>query len=109
MSQNSEPLVLVRQQLMEPKIGADGEEPFKLEEEWVLEGTKSWDDFSSFVFDETGIVVLFDPYHVAAYAFGPQSSKIEYSKIAPLMQPVYASALGVDHIAWKARSEQSQF
>ena len=89
-------------------IGADGDEPVNLEAESVLDGTKVWEDFSSFVFDETGIVVLFHPNKVAAYVFGPQSTNIEYSTIILFMQPVYVSALGIEHIAWKSKDVQSR-
>jgi TIR domain/Protein of unknown function (DUF3298) len=99
----SEIQTLVRQQLLEHEIGA-----YDDESEWMLNGTKNWEDFSSFVFDETGIVVLFYPYKVAAYGFGPQSVKIGYSKIVHLMQPVYISALGIEHVAWESKEEQSR-
>ena len=98
----SEIQTIVRQQLLEHEIGADDDES-----EWMFNGTKSWEDFSSFVFDDAGIVVLFYPYKVAAYAFGPQSVKIEYSKIVHLMHPVYVSALSIENIAWKSKDEQS--
>lgn len=71
----SEIQTLVRRQLLEHKIGDE-----LVEAEWVLNGTTSWKDFSSFVFDETGIVVLFHPYQVAAHAAGSLSAKLEYFK-----------------------------
>jgi TIR domain/Protein of unknown function (DUF3298) len=89
----SEIQISVRKQLLEPKIGSDGDE------EWVQRGTESWEDFSSFIFDETGIVILFAPYLVDCYAAGPKLTKLEYSKIVLLMQPVYVNALSIEHIA----------
>jgi hypothetical protein len=73
---------LVRKQLLDPKTDA-ADERFSLE--WVQRGTESWKDFSSFVFDETGIVILFAPYRVDCYAAGPKSTNVEYSRIVPLI------------------------
>jgi hypothetical protein len=92
---------LVRKQLLEPKTGTGGDEKFDLE--WVHKGTERWEDFSSFVFDETGVVVLFGPYQVACYAAGPSSIKVEYSRIAPFMKPVYINALRIEHIMGQLR------
>ena len=69
-----------------------------LDQEYVEGGTKSWEDFGNFAFNQDGIDILFDNYSVAPYAFGPQFVQIPYSKIAPLMRKEIACMLGIEHL-----------
>lgn len=75
----------------------EGGEP-ELQKEWVNNGTASWDDFSNFVLSADGVDLLFSPYQVAAYVFGPQFAKVEYTKLAKLMHRHHAFALGVEYM-----------
>lgn len=70
----------------------------ELDEEWVNSGTASWDDLANFVFGPDGIELLFSPYQVAAYVYGPQFAKVEYKKLAKLMHRDHAFALGVEYM-----------
>jgi hypothetical protein len=74
------------------------DEPLSLPEEWVRSGTQAWDDLASFAFGEEGIELLFAPYQVAAYAFGPQFVTIPYTQVVKLMKKEFAHALGVEHL-----------
>lgn len=76
--------------------GSEGD-PIALDEDWVISGTKSWDDFEAFLFVEDGIEILFAPYHVAAYAYGSQTALVPYKLINQLMPPHYASALDIEY------------
>ncbi|MCC2601574.1 TIR domain-containing protein [Sphingopyxis yananensis] len=69
-----------------------------LDEDWVVSGTSSWSDFCNFIFAESGVEILFPPYQVAAYAFGPQMVKVDYDKLAKFMHKNYAYALGVEYL-----------
>jgi hypothetical protein len=75
----------------------EGGEP-ELQEEWVNNGTSSWDDLSNFVLSADGVDLLFSPYQVAAYAFGPQFAKVDYTKLAKFMHRHHAFALGVEYM-----------
>ncbi|MGJ0534439.1 MAG: TIR domain-containing protein [Methylocystis sp.] len=93
-----------RKQLLEKRFGDDGEERCGLEAECVNEGTKDWDDFRNFVFLDDGIRLLFAPYAVAAYAFGPQAVKIDYRDIVLDLAPLYVSALGIERFRWESEN-----
>jgi hypothetical protein len=86
---------VVRKQLLE-KIIINGDHMVQLPKEEVIEGTKGWADFKCFAFDGEGIRLLFPPYQVAAYCFGPQVEKIDYKEIIREVRPVYVSALGIE-------------
>ena len=73
------------------------DQPYTLDKNYVEEGTKDWSDFDNFVFGESGIDILFSPYQVAAYVFGPQVVTIDYKKLTPLMHKTHACVLGVEH------------
>ena len=92
---------LVRQQLYEVAFdGEDGDEPWKLDKEWIDRGTEEWKDFSSFVFKEESVEFLFAPYHVAAYACGPQVAEIPYTEFWILIEDIYLSALDLEPLKW---------
>jgi hypothetical protein len=86
---------LIRKQLLEPKKSTD-DETFSVE--WVHRGTECWEDFSSFVFDETGIIVLFAPYKVDCYGAGPKSTKVEYSTIVRLKRAGHRADSGATEV-----------
>lgn len=88
----------IRAGLLAQKFGEDGDESFQLEQDDVERGTEAWDDFANFVFGEDGIEFLFGSYHVAPYAYGPQTSAVPYQAIAKLMEKHVACALGVEHL-----------
>jgi hypothetical protein len=79
-----------REQLLLPS--PDGEERLSLE--WVLEGTKDWDSFRSFGFEQDGIEFYFAPYQVAAYAAGAQFVKVPFDKVKTLLLPWLRNSLG---------------
>jgi hypothetical protein len=74
----------------------EGDDTAMSDIEWINRGTEGWDDFRNFVFNPTGIVLMFAPYHVAAYAFGTQTAEVSYASIADLIRPEYRSALHID-------------
>lgn len=77
----------------------DGE-PLKLLEDQVHSGTETWDDFQTFIFGDEGIEFQFGAYHVAPYAFGPQSASVAYDAVVKLMRPHFACALGIEHLQY---------
>lgn len=77
-------------------LAEPGEE--NVDQEWVERGTESWDDFGAFAFEDKGIELHFAPYHVAAYAAGPQSVLVSYEKIAQFVSPVFKSALDIEYV-----------
>jgi len=80
-----------RRQLLE--VSGNEDPDYKLDEEWVNKGTENWEDFQSFGFTETGLEITFDPYHVAAYAFGPQYIQVKYDLIGKYLKKEFRSAL----------------
>lgn len=82
---------IVRKKLLAAKDADD--DSYELDTEWVSEGTKDWDCYHAFVFDEDGIEFAFAPYQVAAYAFGPHFVKVNYSDISDLMGDHWKYAL----------------
>lgn len=83
----------VRRQLLGIQFG-EGEEQVGFDPSWVENGTAGWADFSAFLFTANGLELLFAPYQVAAYAFGPQRAVIPYKTLRALMLPHYLSVLG---------------
>ncbi len=75
------------------EVHAPDDETHRLDREWIDRGTSTWDDFRAFTFTKEGIDILFAPYHVAAYAWGPQFATIPFSIVAPLMRPECVSAM----------------
>jgi hypothetical protein len=88
----------VRGQLLSER--AEDGQPLLFDDQ-VLDGTKAWTDFRSFAFDDKGVEFLFAPYQVGAYAAGPQTARIEFEVIAPLLKPAFRSALGVEHFLYR--------
>ncbi|MGH9960474.1 MAG: RsiV family protein [Pyrinomonadaceae bacterium] len=68
----------------------------KLDRAWIDRGTSAWDDFGAFTFTKQGVEILFAPYHVAAYACGPQFAGLPFPILAPLMRAEYVSAMGLE-------------
>lgn len=94
----------VRQTLKATKIG-DGD-GFALDPQWIDKGTQDWRDFACFVPKEKGIEFLFAPYHVSAYACGPQSALMPYTELVSFMREEYLSAFGIEHVAYRKRNLQ---
>lgn len=90
----------IRQQLLHENRTFDGtyQEGIELDEEWVIAGTKTWEDLDAFLFTENGIEFLFSPYQVSAYAYGSHFAKVKYETIAKFVSKQYAYALGIDHL-----------
>lgn len=80
-----------RRQLLHPHKDEDVE--FTLDEEWVRAGTEGWEDFQTFGFSDEGLELTFDPYRVAAYAYGRISVRIDYQLIDGLFRREIGSAL----------------
>ncbi len=93
----------VRSQLLEVSLSEPGEDPIKLEEDWIHRGTESWADFRAFVFGGEGIEILFAPYHVAPYASGPQFARVDYRDVYDLVKPTFSTALEIEYLAHNAR------
>lgn len=69
-----------------------------LDREWVDKGTSTWKDFRAFTFTKEGVDILFAPYQVAAYAWGPQFATIPFPVLAPLMRREYVSAMNLERL-----------
>jgi len=63
--------------------------------EWLESGTADWNSFQDFIFEEDALVILFPPYSIAAYAYGPQVAKVPYVLISLEMKATYRSFLGI--------------
>jgi hypothetical protein len=89
------PLVqkLFRDQLLAVNLAEPDSEPVKLDPDSVHRGTEDWDDLNSFVFQDSGIEILFAPYQVAAYACGPQFVHLPYESVMKYLIQAFASAL----------------
>lgn len=92
----------VREELYKVRLGGDErEEPWELDRHMIDSGTESWKDFASFNFKPDAIGVLFAPYHVAAYACGPQFVDVPYVDIFSFMKDGYLSALDIERLKWQ--------
>lgn len=67
----------------------------------IEDGTLNWENFRSFIFKENGIVFLFAPYHVAAYACGPQLAEVPYEILLDYIKPEYQSALSIEYLKFR--------
>lgn len=91
----------VREQLYKVTLEEDDDgEPWKLDADGINGGTEEWKDFSSFIFKPDSFEILFAPYHVAAYACGPQFAEVPYAEIWPLMKEEYIYALNIERLKW---------
>lgn len=95
----------VRQSLKSERLGENDE--YSLDPEWIDRGTESWSDLSTFLPKEAGIDFLFAPYHVAAYACGPQFALVPYREFIDYMRPEYICAFGIEHIAYQKEREKN--
>lgn len=95
----------VRDSLKNERLGENNE--YSLDPEWVDSGTDSWSDFSNFIPKEEGIEFLFAPYHVAAFACGPQFALVPYRELVEYMRPEYICAFGIEHIAYQSEKEKN--
>jgi hypothetical protein len=90
---------IVREQLRNVLLtDVPDDETAKLISEWIDDGTKEWDNFAAFIFRTDGIEIIFAPYKVAAYAYGPQSALIPYERIAKLLRNEFVGALEIQHL-----------
>jgi Protein of unknown function (DUF3298) len=64
--------------------------------EQVEVGTSTWEHFRAARFTERGLELLFEPYQVAAYVYGPQTAQVPYSTLVPLMRPQYVSLMQLE-------------
>ncbi|KTC68259.1 endo-1,4-beta-xylanase-like protein [Legionella birminghamensis] len=63
------------------------------DENWISEGTKATaENYRSWYFTKSGLMVVFDTYQVAAYVYGPQKVLLPYSMIKPWVKPEIAKA-----------------
>lgn len=67
----------------------------------IEDGTLNWENFRSFIFKENGIEFLFAPYHVAAYACGPQLAEVPYEILLDYIKPEYQSALSIEYLKFR--------
>ena len=86
----------IREQLYNFRVGDNSQDEFaNLDPDQIDKGTMDYDDFSAFVFRPNGVEILFAPYQVAAYVYGPQSVEIPYEEIASLIKNEYLNALEI--------------
>lgn len=91
---------IIRLKLKNIKLaGSEIENDFALDAETIDSGTSNWTDFNSFLFKESGIEFLFEPYHVAAYVFGSQFVEITYLELIKFIRPEYRSALDIEYLS----------
>lgn len=95
---------LAREQLINDLSAADGLPP-EDHREWVNGGTEKWSDFEAFALAEGGIEIIFPPYQVAAYAYGPQTVILDKNEIHDLLRPEFLSALGWENLRWQAEHQ----
>lgn len=86
----------IRRELLKIELNDDGMELVRLSEGSVIDGTSNFQDFSEFVFTDDGLMVLFAPYQVAAFAFGPQRATVKWRVLRPLVKQHILCALGRD-------------
>jgi hypothetical protein len=92
----------VRNELKNTKLGGPEEDHmFYLDAAQVDSGTRDWNAFDSFIFNEDCIEFLFAPYQVAAYVCGPQFAEVPYAELIEFIRPEYQSALEIEHIAYQ--------
>ncbi len=66
------------------QLGSDGDSSM------ISDGTKpSLENFQNFVIDGNDFVIIFPPYQVAAYAFGPQTVRIPLTDLKSILTPEY--------------------
>lgn len=71
--------------------------PFTADDEWILTGTApSSTNYANIALTKEGLRAQFDPYQVAAYAFGAPDVTIPYSEIADRLQPGLLEHLGLN-------------
>jgi hypothetical protein len=56
------------------------DDPSRADISWIREGTKGWDSFQNFSFEESGIAFQFSSYQVACYAAGMPTVIIPYQR-----------------------------
>ncbi|EPB4308257.1 TIR domain-containing protein [Yersinia enterocolitica] len=66
--------------------------------EWIDNGTASWDDFSTFYFTKEYLQIDFSPYHVAAFAYGVRTVSINNELLRDYLKPIYEDMLIVGWI-----------
>ncbi|RAP36911.1 hypothetical protein B1207_05625 [Legionella quinlivanii] len=65
----------------------------KADENWINEGTKpTAENYKSWYFTRSGVMIVFDTYQVAAYVYGPQKVLIPYSMLKSWIKPEIAKA-----------------
>lgn len=63
--------------------------------EWLATGTAPTpENYANFALTADGLLILFPPYQVAAYAAGPQQITLPYSDLAGILKPDYLGARG---------------
>lgn len=63
--------------------------------DWINNGIRDWEMFRNFTFNNDGITILFSPYSVAAYVYGPQIIQIPYSILYDDIKDLYISFLEI--------------
>ncbi len=67
-------------------------------DDWIINGTKNWSDFSNFYFTDEDIQFDFPPYQVASFADGVQTIMIKRELLLDYFKPIYAEMLKVGWI-----------
>jgi hypothetical protein len=94
----------VRESLVTSALDGSEKNTIPRDTGWVDLGTRDWDSFSSFIFKEKGIEVLFPPYQVDCYAAGPQFGFIRYEDLVKHLRPEFAAALGIEYLVFREGS-----
>jgi len=81
-SQNSDYLQKISHICISSLLSNLGEDDKQFMEEWIKNGAGAKEEnFQNFLFSESGIVFIFDPYQVGPYAMGSQEVTIPYSEL----------------------------
>jgi hypothetical protein len=74
-------------EIVRMKLGAENEISQFSDEEWITNGTAATDDnYSVYGFTNEGLLVIFAPYQVAAYAAGPFEIVIPWAELHGLLK-----------------------
>jgi hypothetical protein len=95
---------IVRPQIKLQMTESDGSSEY-YDDGWVKGGTETWDHFTKFALAESGIEIFFEPYAVAAYAYGPFVVSVPYEDVVDLIYDEYASALDIRHLKYRRQAQ----
>lgn len=97
----------VRRQLLEKNTKEPADEHrVILDVASVEAGTRDWGSFPAFIFNATGIELLFAPYKVGCYASGAHFAEVPYSLLVHILRPEYISALQLGRLVKSSNADR---